>query len=141
MVREAVNLTPIINAVIALIAALIATFVIPAIKKYTSEKEREELMVWVNVAVKAAEQLAKSGVIDKEERLDKVYEFLQSKNLIVDFDEVKMLIEAYVKDLPSLTVKSDVDKETVEKVEEKTTPDKIDEAVKEMIKEEENGKG
>ena len=141
MVKEAINLTPIINAVIALIAAIIATFIIPAIKKYTSEKEREELMVWVNVAVKAAEQLAKSGVIDKEERLDKVYEFLQNKNLIVNFDEVKMLIEAYVKDLPSLTVKSDISKDTVAKVEEKITSDKIDEAVKEMIKEEENGKG
>lgn len=132
MVKEAIDLTPLINAVIALIAVIIAGYIIPAIKKYTNEKDRETLMVWVNVAVKAAEQLAKSGIIDKDERIDKVYEFLQGKNLIVNFEEVKMLIEAYVKDLPPLTTKSD-----------EAEADKIDEAVKEMIKKKdtETGKG
>lgn len=151
MTTQPIDITPLIQAIIALLAVLVTTFCIPAIKRYTTEKERENLMVWVNVAVKAAEQLAKSGVIDKEERLNKVYEFLQSKNLIVDFDEVSTLIQAYVKDLPPFISNSDntnITEKDAEKIENKVTENKVDAAIKEMIKSEtdtketqEEGKG
>ena len=39
-----IDLTPIINAVIALAAALIAYYVIPWLRRHTTEKEREELV-------------------------------------------------------------------------------------------------
>ena len=39
-----IDLTPIINAVIALAAALIAYYVIPWLRRHTTEKEREELL-------------------------------------------------------------------------------------------------
>ncbi len=51
------DLTPVINAVIALIAAIITAFVIPWIRRNTTQKDREELLKWVEIAVMAAQQL------------------------------------------------------------------------------------
>lgn len=52
-----IDLTPIINAAILLVAALVTTFLVPWIKANTDEKQREELLLWACVAVNAAEQL------------------------------------------------------------------------------------
>ena len=41
------DLTHILNAVIALLAALVTAFVIPWLKRKTSAQEREELLRWV----------------------------------------------------------------------------------------------
>ena len=43
------DLTPVINAFIALVAALITAFVIPWIKRNTSAKDREELLKEVSL--------------------------------------------------------------------------------------------
>ena len=48
------DLTPIFNAVIALLAALVTAFVIPWLKRKTSAQEREDLLRWVEIAVAAA---------------------------------------------------------------------------------------
>lgn len=41
-----IDLTPIINAAILLVAALVTTFLVPWIKANTDEKQREELLLW-----------------------------------------------------------------------------------------------
>ena len=41
------DLTPVFNAVIALLAALVTAFVIPWIKRKTTAQDREELLRWV----------------------------------------------------------------------------------------------
>ena len=51
------DLTPIFNAVIALVAALVSAFVIPWVKRNTTAQEREDFLRWVEIAVAAAEQL------------------------------------------------------------------------------------
>ena len=45
------DLTPIINALIALTAALITAFVIPWLRRNTDARDREELLKWVEIAV------------------------------------------------------------------------------------------
>lgn len=95
-----VDITPLINAVIALIAASVTIFIIPYIKKKIKAEDLEELQKWVDVGVKMAEQLAKSGVIDKYDRRDKVLEFLHSKGYDVDFETIVAMIEASVLALP-----------------------------------------
>jgi len=51
------DLTPVFKAFIALAAALVTAFVIPWIKRNTTQKDREELLKWVEIAVMAAQQL------------------------------------------------------------------------------------
>ena len=88
-----IDLTPIINAVIALAAALIAYYVIPWLRRHTTEKEREELLRWVNIAVKAAEVQKQT---DGPVRKSYVQSFLQSKGFDINDAAVDAAIEAAV---------------------------------------------
>ena len=49
------DITPIFEAVAALIAALITAFVIPYIKSKTTAEQQKEINAWVKIAVAAAE--------------------------------------------------------------------------------------
>lgn len=88
------DLTPVINAFIALIAALITAFVVPWIKRNTSAKDREELLKWVEIAVMAAQQLYHQ--LDGSKRKEYVLNFLQEKGYDVTSAEVDNAIEAAV---------------------------------------------
>ena len=52
-----IDITPIVNAVIALLAAGVSVFLIPWIKSKTTDEQRKELLEWVKIGVAAAEQL------------------------------------------------------------------------------------
>lgn len=88
------NLTPIINALIALLAALISAFLIPWIKRKTSAQDREELMRWVEIAVAAAEQLWDSAQGDEKKKA--VMAFLREKGFTFSESEIDSAIEAAV---------------------------------------------
>jgi hypothetical protein len=89
-----IDYTELFQALIALLATLITTFVIPLIRKKLSTEKTEELKKWVGVAVKAAEQLygSKTG----QEKREYVVSFLVSKGIVFDVDEVNTMIEAEV---------------------------------------------
>ena len=88
------DITGIIEIVIALLSALVTTFLIPYIKKKMSAEKFSELQRWVKVAVEAAEQIygSKTGKQKKEY----VVSYLLSKGIVVDVDSVSALIEAEV---------------------------------------------
>lgn len=93
-----IDLTPIIEALIALISAVITIFILPKVTTYLKEKltaeQREKLKQYVQIAVAAAEQIygSKKG----KEKKDYVVSFLLSKGLVFDIDEVTALIESEV---------------------------------------------
>lgn len=89
-----IDLTPVINAVIALAAALITAFVIPWIKRNTSAKDREEFLKWVEIAVAAAEQLFYST--QGKEKKKYVVQFLEEKGFAFSEEEVDAAIEGAV---------------------------------------------
>lgn len=97
-----IDVTTIVNAVIALIAAIVTAFVVPWIKSRTTAQQREELIAWVKIAVAAAEQIYK----DKkgEEKKQYVLNFLENNGFSVDDDSVNAAIEAAVKQLNSVGV-------------------------------------
>ncbi|MBQ8029128.1 MAG: holin [Clostridia bacterium] len=88
------DITAIVQALITLITALITTFALPYIKEKLSVSKLEKLSFWVETAVKAAEQIfgSKTGLQKKEY----VVNFLLSKGIVVDIDEVTALIESSV---------------------------------------------
>ena len=88
------DLTPVINAFIALFAALITAFVIPWIRRNTSAKDREELLKWVEIAVAAAQQLYHQ--LDGAQRKEYVRNYLNTKGYDVSDKDVDNALEAAV---------------------------------------------
>ena len=93
-----IDITPIVNAVIALLAAGVSVFLIPWIKSKTTDAQRKELLEWVKIGVAAAEQLY-AGQGRGEEKKQYVLDFLKQKGFKVDEESVVNAIEAIVKQL------------------------------------------
>ena len=88
------DITPIIEITVAILSALVTTFLIPYIRKKISAEKFEELQKWVGVAVKAAEQIYGSKTGKQKEEY--VMAFLLSKGLVFDKEEVHNMIESEV---------------------------------------------
>ena len=94
-----IDLTPIMEAIIALVVAVITAFVIPWLKGKIDADKLEQIKLWVTVAVEAAEQLY-NGTGRGEEKKAYVVKFLQEKGFTIDPDSLDKLIEAAVFNLP-----------------------------------------
>ena len=92
------DITPIVNAVIALIAAIITTFLIPWIKSKIDAAKLAQIVEWVGIAVRAAEQIYnESGMGEKKKQY--VLDFLADKGFTLDPNSINAMIEAAVKNL------------------------------------------
>ena len=92
------DLTPIVNAVITLIAAIITTFLIPWIKSKIDAAKLAQIIEWVGIAVRAAEQIYnESGMGEKKKQY--VLDFLADKGFTLDPNSINAMIEAAVKNL------------------------------------------
>lgn len=92
------DLTPIVNAVIALIASIITTFLIPWIKSKIDAAKLAQIVEWVGIAVRAAEQIYnESGMGEKKKQY--VLDFLADKGFTLDPNSINAMIEAAVKNL------------------------------------------
>ena len=93
-----IDLTPVVNAIIALIAAAISVFLIPWIKEKIEAEKLEQIMSWVTIAVEAAEQIYReSGMGAKKKAY--VLDFLAKKGITLDVDSIDAMIESAVLDL------------------------------------------
>ena len=92
------DITPIIEAVAALIAALITAFVIPYIKGKTTSNQQQQINAWVRIAVTAAEQIY-TGSGRGAEKKEYVINWLREHGMTVDESKLDALIEAAVYDL------------------------------------------
>ena len=86
--------TKLIGAVITLVTTLITVFLIPWIKQKINAEDLKKLKEYVDIAVRAAEQLyaASEGEAKKAYAL----QFLASKGIKFDSDTVDKMIEAAV---------------------------------------------
>ena len=92
------DLTPIVNAVITLIAAIVTTFLIPWIKSKIDAAKLAQIVEWVGIAVRAAEQIYnESGMGEKKKKY--VLDFLADKGFTLDPNSINAMIEAAVKNL------------------------------------------
>ena len=62
------DITPIVEAVAALIAALITAFVIPYIRSKTTAQQQAEINTWVKIAVSAPSRFIRAAVAAKRRR-------------------------------------------------------------------------
>lgn len=91
------DLTPLIEAIIALAGVCITAYIIPWIKGHTNKQQREDLLFWVNIAVAASQQI--NHKLTGPERKQYVLNFLKEKGFNVDTAEVDAAIEAAVLNL------------------------------------------
>lgn len=90
-----IDLTPIINAVIMLIAAVISAFVVPWLKGKIEAQKLTQILNWVKIAVNAAEQIYnESGMGEKKKEY--VLNFLASKGYTLDPEKIDAMIESAV---------------------------------------------
>ena len=92
------DITPIIEAILALVAVVITSIIIPYIKKKTSVEQQKEIVSWVKIAVMAAEQIYVGTGRGPEKKLY-VIEWLADRNITVDTNEIDALIESAVFEL------------------------------------------
>ena len=85
-----IDLTAIIEAFIALLAAIITYRIIPAIKAHTTEKQQALITAAIRTAVCAAEQLYGAGA--GAEKLKWVMDELESKGFTVDLNRIEAAV-------------------------------------------------
>lgn len=98
------DITTIIEAVFALVAAVITAIVIPYIKSRTTAQQQEEINAWVKIAVAAAEQIY-TGSGRGEEKKAYVLNWLAEHGVTLDEERINALVEAAVYELNSGVLK------------------------------------
>ncbi len=88
-----IDLTPIIEAVIALAAMLITAFLIPWIKSKTTAQQQYIMEAVTRTLVYAAEQIYGAG--NGEEKLEYVITQLKAKGYKADRDQVEAAVNQY----------------------------------------------
>lgn len=89
-----INITPIVEAGIFLIAAIVSAFVIPWIKSKAKNEDTANFLRWVEIAVAAAEQLYEST--DGPAKKLYVLDYLSGKGITMDAADIENAIEAAV---------------------------------------------
>lgn len=97
-----IDLTPIFQALIVLVAALITRYVVPWIKAKTTLDQRREIRDLVSILVFAAEKLY-TGSGRGAEKLAWVQERLNAHGYKLDTDELVELVNAEIAKLESST--------------------------------------
>ena len=92
------NFTPIFEALVTLIVAILTCFLIPMIQAKMTAEQLSTAKMWVAVAVNAAEQLY-IGTGKGAEKKAYVIEFLKGKGINLDEDSIDKMIEAAVLEL------------------------------------------
>lgn len=93
-----IDLTPIVNTVITLLAMLITTFLIPWIQTKATNEKLGQIEKWTKIAVEAAEMIyTESGMGEAKKAY--VTNYLKKKGYDLDVDTVDALIESVVHQL------------------------------------------
>lgn len=100
---DKMNITPILELVVKLIFAAVTIFLIPKIKKLlaakVSESDQKKLIRWAEIAAQAAEEAARSGLIDKKAKYNYAKDFLEARGITFDADTMEALINSTVWEL------------------------------------------
>lgn len=97
------DITPILELAVKLIFTLITIFLVPKLKDLIStkvaESDQKKLLRWAELAVQAAEEAARSGLIDKKAKYQYAKDFLEKRGVTFDVDTMQALIDSTVWEL------------------------------------------
>lgn len=90
-----IDFTPLAEAVILIICAIVSAYIIPWIKGRTNADQQANIAYWVEIAVYAAEKFYGSG--EGKKKFEYATDFLKSKGIELDVQTLCMLIDAEIK--------------------------------------------
>ena len=93
----AINLTPLFQALIGLIAALITVYLIPWLRSRTTSEQQAQIGAAVHIAVYAAEKLYGAGRGD--EKLAFAVSYLRAHGFDLDAETLKGQINAAIQEM------------------------------------------
>ena len=92
------DITVILELVVKLIFAVITIFLLPKLKALISEKvaesDQKKIIRWVELAVQAAEEAERAGLIDKKAKYTYALNFLEKRGVTFDPDTMQALIDS-----------------------------------------------
>lgn len=103
-----INLTPLLQAVIGLCAAMITRYLIPWIKARTGQERTWRLCQAATIAVQAAEQFCKGG---SSEKLNYALGYLREHGFDLSPDELRAAVESAVFEMNRAAQTVDADSE------------------------------
>lgn len=99
------DLTPIVEAIIALATTAITVFLIPWLRERFGNEKLEKARGWVEIAVLAAEKLYGAG--NGDAKLEYAENFLAEHKIKLDFDTLKAMVDAEIKKMEQAEKKED----------------------------------
>lgn len=97
------DITVILELIIKLIFAAITIFLLPKLKALISEKvaesDQKKILRWAELAVQAAEEAERAGLIDKKAKYQYAKDFLEARGVTFDADAMQALIDSTVWEL------------------------------------------
>lgn len=90
-----IDLTPLVQAIIALAASAITAFLIPWLRQRFGNEKLEKIKAWVEIAVLGAEKLYGAGRGD--EKLEYAEGFLAQHGIKLDTAELIAIVNAEIK--------------------------------------------
>lgn len=93
-----IDITTIIQAVITVVVFVVGTFLLPWIRQKIGDGKTNELLRWVGIFVRAAEQIYNESGMGEQKKAY-VLEKLQEKGYSLDLEVIDDMIEAAVLEL------------------------------------------
>lgn len=112
MGNQAINITPILQAVIGLLCALITYRLIPWIKARTTNEQQIYIQAAIRVAVYAMEQIYGAG--HGEEKLAGAIKWLAERGIVVERNEVEAVVYSELNSMRNLIIPTDKPPESIE---------------------------
>ena len=95
---DKMDITPILELAVKLIFTAVTIFLIPKLKELIStkvaESDQKKIIRWVELAVQAAEEAERSGLIDKKAKYQYAKSFLEARGVTFDADTMQALIDS-----------------------------------------------
>jgi hypothetical protein len=88
------DITEIITVALQILMAIVSIVLIPLIKNKVSAGKLETASKWLEIAVQAAEEAARKGLIDKSAKYTYAKRILEARGVTFDADTVQALIDS-----------------------------------------------
>ena len=98
-----IDLTPIMQALVSLMAALITIYFVPWLKTVTTEEQQTKIAKWVKIAVYAAEKMYGDG--EGTKKLEYAKGILAEHGIELDYNTLIALVDSEIKKMELLEEK------------------------------------
>lgn len=88
------DITEIITISLQILMAIVSIVLIPLIKNKVSADKLAAVKAWLNIAVQAAEEAERKGLIDKSAKYKYAKDILEAQGVTFDADTVQALIDS-----------------------------------------------